>query len=317
MAKVARNLNDILGEIQVRSAQWTRIELKGAAGLQVPRGKQIAVHFVLDGNPIMSAKSQPNLALRPGDVMIVLDRQSHSIRNLEGAELYPFQPAKSQSLFGDTSEVKLQGKGADAQDSRSILLTGMFRVRWPVELSQWRLLPPVLHGNRNFRSDAAGREASSIFAQLASRPGGPICITRYMEFLIARELQQVLERSPGLVRASASNDVHIEQALVAIADDPAAQWSVATLAQHVGMSRSTFAESFIRYAGVTPMALVFQHRMELAAQYLKQHALSIKEIASLSGYGSVASFTRAFSGHFGHSPALYRRLTTEESDEPA
>jgi len=81
------------------------------------------------------------------------------------------------------------------------------------------------------------------------------------------------------------------------------------------MSRSTFAESFIRHVGVTPMALVFQHRMELAAQYLKQRSLSIKEIASLSGYGSVASFTRAFSGHFGHSPALYRRLTTREEKD--
>lgn len=311
----ARNLNDVLGEIQVRSAQWTRIALKGAVGFQVPRGKQIAVHFILDGNPIMSAKSRSNLELRPGDVMIVLDRQSHSIKAIDGAEMHPFHDAKSRSPFDDTSERELIGKPVNRDGTGgSVVLTGIFRMRWPVELSQWRLLPPVLHGNRNFRTDTAGREASGIFAQLASRPGGPICVTRYVEFLLARELQQVLERSPGLVRASGGNDVQIERALVAIADDPAALWSVAALAQHVGMSRSTFAESFIRYAGATPMALVFQHRMELAAQYLKQRSLSIKEIASLSGYGSVASFTRAFSGHFGHSPALYRRMTTEEGD---
>lgn len=313
-----RNLNDVLGEIQVRAAQWTRIEMNGAVGLQVPRGKQIAVHFILDGNPIMSTKSRSNLELRPGDVMIVLDRQSHIIKTVEGAKLHPFHDAKALSPFDDASEMQLGGTLAlGDQPVSAVILTGIFRMRWPVELSQWRLLPPVLHGNRNFRTDTAGREASGIFAQLAPRPGGPICVTRYAEFLLARELQQVLERSPGLVRASVSNDVQIERALVAIADDPAAVWSVANLAQHVGMSRSTFAESFIRYAGVTPMALVFQHRMELAAQYLKQGSISIKEIASLSGYGSVASFTRAFSGHFGHSPALYRRLTTDKGEEAA
>ncbi len=313
-----RSLNEMLGEIQVRSAQWTRFELKGSVGLQVSRGKQIVVHFILDGSPMMSAKGRSTLELRPGDVMIVLDRQPHSIKTSDGAELHPLPDAKHLSLFDDTRERELTGKGiAEGGAARAVVLTGTFRMRWPIELSQWRLLPPVLHGNRNFRTDTAGREASGIFAELASRPGGPICVTRYAEFLLARELQQVLERSPGLVRASANNDAQLERALAAIADDPAAMWSVATLARHVGMSRSTFAESFFRYAGVTPMALVFQHRMELAAQYLKQRSLSIKEIASLSGYGSVASFTRAFSGHFGHSPALYRRMTMREEGNAA
>lgn len=310
-----RNLSDILGEIYVRSAQWTRVELKGGIGIQIPRGKQIAVHFILDGHPLMSAKSRFNFPLRPGDAMIVLDRQPHAIMNRAGARIHPFDPAQSSWVFGDTADLAVTDDGPDAGAVSSVLLTGIFRVRWPPELSQWRLLPPVLHGNRNFKTEAAGREAVEVFEQLASRPGGPTCVTRYVEFLLVRELQQVLERSPGLLRASASRDVQMEQALAAISRDPAAAWSVAALARHVGMSRSTFAEKFLEYVGVTPMALVFQHRMELAAQYLKQQASPIKEIAGLIGYGSVASFTRAFGGHFGVPPAVYRKLSID--DPPA
>ena len=306
-----RNLSDILGDIHVRGAQWTRIALKGDVGIQVPGARQIAVHFILDGKPIMSAKSRSNFPLRAGDAMIVLDRQSHVIKNREAARIQPFKPPASKWMFGDTSMLQVAQEGASPDADASVILTGIFRVRWPLELSQWRLLPPVLHGNRNFRTEAAGRESVDVFEKLTGRPGGAMVITRYAEFLLVRELQQVLERSPGLLRASVSNDIQIEQALAAITQDPAASWSVAALARHVGMSRSTFAESFIRYVGVTPMALVFQHRMELAAQYLKQRSLSIKEIASLIGYASVASFTRAFSGHFGNSPAVYRRLASE------
>ncbi|MCB2047644.1 MAG: helix-turn-helix transcriptional regulator [Novosphingobium sp.] len=302
-----RNLSDILGDIQVRSAQWTRIELGRNAGFQVPRGRQVAVHLVVSGNPVLAMKSRAASPLRPGDAMIVLDRLPHVIRSGEASRIAPFDPPASNWLFGDTSRLCFGDTADNDADTRAVVLTGLLRVRWPGELSQWRLLPPVLHGNRNFKSAAAGLEATAVFDELTSRPGGSQCITRYVDFLLVRELQQVLERSPGLLRVQARADLQMEQALAAIAQDPAEAWSVASLADHVGMSRSTFAERFLRYVGVTPMALVFQHRMELAAQYLKQAVLPVKEIAALIGYGSVATFTRAFSAHFGTSPAAWRK----------
>lgn len=309
----ARNLSDILGDIHVRTAHWTRVELAGNAGIQVPRGKQIAVHFVISGNPVLALKSGASLPLRAGDAMIVLDRQAHVLASPDAARVTPLKLAPSPSLSGDTARLRLPGGTGQSAASGSEILTGILRARWPDELAQWRLLPPVLHGNRNFRSDAAGREAMEVFDQLTARPGGSQCITRYVEFLLVRELQQVLERSPGLMRTQERSDVRMEQALAAIAHDPAAAWSVSTLASHAGMSRSTFCERFLHYAGITPMALVFQHRMELAAQYLKQEALPVKEIAALIGYGSVAAFTRAFGMHFRTSPAAFRKAALAET----
>lgn len=302
-----RNLSDILGDIQVRSAHWTRMELGQSTGYQVPRGRQVAVHLVVSGSPVLAMKARAPSPLRPGDAMIVLDRQAHVIRTGDDAQTEPFEPPASNWLYGDTANRKIGVSEPTTGQPQTVVLTGVLRVRWPSELSQWRLLPPVLHGNRNFKSAAAGLEATAVFDELTSRPGGSQCITRYVDFLLVRELQQVLERSPGLLRALARTDIQMEQALAAIAQDPAQAWSVASLADHVGMSRSTFAERFLRYVGVTPMALVFQHRMELAAQYLKQAVLPVKEIAALIGYGSVATFTRAFSAHFGTSPAAWRK----------
>lgn len=78
------------------------------------------------------------------------------------------------------------------------------------------------------------------------------------------------------------------------------------------MSRSAFSARFREVVGEPPMRYLTRHRLIRAAEHLRANERSIFEIASLCGYESPVSLTKAFRRQFGTSPARYRR-----SGEPA
>jgi transcriptional regulator GlxA family with amidase domain len=87
---------------------------------------------------------------------------------------------------------------------------------------------------------------------------------------------------------------------------PAHPWTIATLAQEVGVSRSVLAEHFRFYVNETPMAYLTRWRLQLGAQMLSSTNLSVVQIAGEVGYESEAAFNRAFKRQFEKPPARFR-----------
>ncbi len=83
------------------------------------------------------------------------------------------------------------------------------------------------------------------------------------------------------------------------------RWTVSSLAQNVGLSRSTFAQAFHRYIGMGPFAYLTEVRMRHAAQLLKIPAITPMEVAKRIGFDQESSFARAFKRYFGMSPRQY------------
>jgi len=81
---------------------------------------------------------------------------------------------------------------------------------------------------------------------------------------------------------------------------------VADMASEMGTSRSVFAERFAELTHSTPQQYLGNLRMRLASQWISQDNLSLDEIADRLGYGSTASFSRAFKRMAGISPGAVR-----------
>lgn len=84
------------------------------------------------------------------------------------------------------------------------------------------------------------------------------------------------------------------------------------LAIRVGVNRNALVSGFLENFGVTPHAFSLNLRMEEAQNFLRNSNLSISEIARRVGYGGYASFSRAFSEHFGHAPSAVK----DEGERP-
>jgi transcriptional regulator GlxA family with amidase domain len=92
-----------------------------------------------------------------------------------------------------------------------------------------------------------------------------------------------------------------------IADHPAADLSVETLAERANLSPRHFARAFAGEIGMTPGQYVDRTRLETARRYLEDTAAGVAETARACGYGTPEAMRRAFVRALGVSPAEYRR----------
>jgi len=104
-------------------------------------------------------------------------------------------------------------------------------------------------------------------------------------------------------------DKQMGAAIRCMHDDPAHDWTLQKLAQHVGMSRSVFALRFKQTVGTTPMEYLTRWRMLLAGDKLKNSRESTTAIALSLGYESDSAFGKAFKRVMGCSPREHGRAT--------
>jgi transcriptional regulator GlxA family with amidase domain len=112
-------------------------------------------------------------------------------------------------------------------------------------------------------------------------------------------------------------DPEVGKALALLHRKPALPWTIAALANEVGISRSVLAERFRRYLSVTPIAYLTRWRLQLGAQMLKSTSCSVAQIAAEVGYESEPSFNRAFKRTFGLPPARFRRQSKSARSKTA
>lgn len=104
----------------------------------------------------------------------------------------------------------------------------------------------------------------------------------------------------------ALSDRYLGVAIAAVHGEPGRRWTVGTLAQIAGMSRSMFAERFRRVAGVSPMEYVVKWRMALASEMLLSGRNNVSTVSASLGYESESAFSVAFKRAMGSSPKRFQ-----------
>jgi AraC-like DNA-binding protein len=138
-------------------------------------------------------------------------------------------------------------------------------------------------------------------------PGSEVVATRLAEVLFIQVLRAHIasrpERNKGWLRAVF--DPQIGTALTAFHDSVGAPWTVESLSDAAGVSRSAFAVRFKELLGQTPLEYVTEWRMQKAMQLLEQRDKKLVDIARSVGYESDAAFSKAFKRVVGASPGEY------------
>jgi AraC-like DNA-binding protein len=104
---------------------------------------------------------------------------------------------------------------------------------------------------------------------------------------------------------SALTDKQLSSAMNAMHENPAHRWTLQTLAERAGMSRTIFTLRFKKTVGSSPMEYLTRRRMLLAGDRLQNTADAISEIALSLGYESESAFGKAFKRVMGCSPRQY------------
>jgi len=144
------------------------------------------------------------------------------------------------------------------------------------------------------------------------RPGGETVITHLADILIIQAIRSWIDSAHEAQTGwlVALRDHHVGRALAAIHKEPEKDWTVASLAKEVGMSRSGFSARFTHLVGEPAMRYLTHWRMQLAHAQLKETSDSLSILADRLGYHSEAAFCRAFKRVFGVSPGSIRDAAT-------
>ena len=147
-------------------------------------------------------------------------------------------------------------------------------------------------------------------------PGSGIVASRLAEVLFIQILRAYIasepERNRGWLRAVF--DPQIGTALTAFHNRVGAPWTVESLSEAAGVSRSAFAVRFKELLGQTPLEYVTEWRMQKAMHLLEQRDKKLIDVARSVGYESDAAFSKAFKRVVGANTGEYLKRGLESRD---
>lgn len=140
----------------------------------------------------------------------------------------------------------------------------------------------------------------------SARPGAQLVLTRMADVIFVEVLRAYIESLPEGTEGflGALREEQMAAALGLMHQRPEEPWTVARLADEVGLSRSAFAARFAELVGEPPLGYLTRLRMQRASVLLREGA-TLTKASQMTGYASEASFSYAFRQWAGVAPGAY------------
>ena len=264
-------------------------------------------HVVTAGECRLEVRWRGACTLRPGALALVPHGRGHVLSSGSGvtaAKLFDLP----RELVSDRYEHLRHGGGG----APTTMLCAAVRFEDPSAQHLLRLLPRLIAVDAWNSPELEWLQSTLRFLTTEARElraGGETVITRLADILVIQAIRSWIATDPQAQTGwlGALRDKQIGRAIALIHRDPARDWTVASLASAVGMSRSAFAARFTELVGEPAMHYLSRWKMHAALTWLKESDAPLSQLASKLGYESEAAFSRAFKRLMGVSPGAARR----------
>jgi AraC-like DNA-binding protein len=301
-------LGEALHFLHMSGVFYTRSEFTAPWALALPAFPDcLMFHVVTSGQCWLEIEGIDPRLLQSGNLALVPHGEGHRLLSEPGvpaAKLFDLPREQICARY----EILRYGQGGAAAN----LICGTVRFNHPAAHQLVRLLPKLICIEA-WQSPQMEWIHSTLRLMATEakvmRPGGETIITRLADILVIQTIRSWMAEDPLAQTGwlGALQDKQIGYAILLIQRDPARDWTVASLAEEVAMSRSAFAASFKELVGESPMQYITRWRMNMALTWLKKENVSLGELADRLGYQSEAAFSRAFKRFIGVSPGAARR----------
>jgi AraC-like DNA-binding protein len=312
-------ISDIFRTMHIRAAVHARLEAtapwglehvpaeasKNVKGLPVSPSELAFFGMIARGNCWLSVDGIPDpIPLTGGDCFLLSPENTYALRDHPRTRLMSFcQLGQSK----DGNVIHHGGGGTPTS-----IISGWLYFEKPTLKLIAQLLPKlILIKAEQARSLALHATLQLLASEMSDQaPGAEVVANRLAEVLFIQAIRAHVAsgadcRNPGWLRAIF--DSQIGAAVKAIHDKVDHVWTVESLADAAGMSRSAFALRFKQLLGQAPLEYVTEWRMQKAVQLLQERDKKLFEVAKSVGYESDAAFSKAFKRVLGVTPGEHRR----------
>jgi AraC-like DNA-binding protein len=298
-------LASALSGVQTGAVIFAEVHCRAPWRLACPPAGHAGFHIVEGGHCWLEPEdgSAP-IALAEHDLVLVTNGAGHSLVDAPRSLAEPRSVAALAAAQSDDSQIVIGGDGPE-----TTLVCGGYLLEERLAAPILWNLPPFVHVPSGRTSSEARAALALLLAELGNPGSGShTIVNRLADILLVHVLRDGL-------RALADNErawlveLHagpVARALGLLHGDPAASWTVETLAGSVGLSRAAFGRQFRALTGEPPRVYVSRTRMERAARLLRETDATVAEVGTRVAYSSEYAFNRAFCRHHGISPGRYR-----------
>jgi len=302
-------LSDVLSLLKPRTYAAGGFELGGDWSIQFNSHSGIKCYALVSGTCLlsMSGVAEP-VRLNEGDCFLLPNGRPFRLAKNLDLEPMPFLDVLAGEWRGGIAMVN---GGGD-----TVILGGHFAFTGAHADTLLGAMPPIVHLRED--ADKAGlRWALERMRHelVDAQPGSALVAQHLAHMMLVQALRLYLAdgvgQSVGWLFALA--DPHMAAAIGAVHAEPGARWTLQSLAEKAGMSRSKFASKFKAAVGSSPMDYLMRWRILLAADRLANGTEPVSVIALSLSYESVSAFSTAFKRVMGCAP---RRYTSSISAAP-
>lgn len=311
MDELSHLLNDVRGE----GALFGQSVMRSPWSVCLADGSPLVLVVMVQGRAWIDAGDGDPVGVGVGDVAIVVGERPFSIADSPHAAAVSHRiesgPDRCVAADGNVLRADLphgvRSCDEPGEDGEAVVLTGSYRVGGAVCRRLIRALPRLVV----VRDDGGACPALDMtIAEIGrAKPGQQAVLDRLLDLLLLTTLREWFEL-PDVVPPAwyqAMGDPVVGAALRLLHDDPAEPWTVAALADAVGVSRATLARRFTELAGEPPMTYLTSWRLSLAADLLRNTDDTVDAIARRVGYASGYGLSVAFTREYGVRPRDHRR----------
>lgn len=285
-------------------------DLAPGRALRFPCERSIGFHVVLRGrcHVHVAGRGEP-LALEAGDIALMARGCDHHVatrRSLAGLAVTTMPLATAPVVDAD----------AELQ-----LVSGAWQL-WhaPVhplfaELPDWF----VRRGARTAALDPVALTVAMLADEVrGTAMGRESVVHALVDVLFTHLLRDAVAArgESGAGWSQAVRDPQVRDAVARLHADPAHPWTLESLAQAVGLSRSTLAERFRGAMGEPPLSYLRTVRLQRAMRLLAETDRTLEQVATAVGYGDAFGFSKAFKRALGESPGEFRKRDARERALP-
>lgn len=304
-------LSDILTNLSMRGTLYFRTSFTKPWGVAVPDYQNVArFHFAHRGGCLVSVEGEDEpISLEQGDLIIIPHGNSHELfcGHNPDRTILPLDTVLERSGYNGSGVLVY---GGDQPQSETQLICGHFSFEQHAKHVLMERLPPFIH-LKNY-GESAGKWMEATLRVIGDeaggrRMGGDLIALKMSEAILAQAIRSFIESDDATVCGlGAFSDVNLSRALDAFHKAPNENWTVETLANAAGMSRTSFAVSFQKKMNMTPLQYVTSWRMEVAKKVLASRSNTLSDAAEKAGYASDSAFARVFKKETGTTPAQFK-----------
>ncbi len=294
-------LSDVLSLLKPRSHMFRGFDVAGGWSIQFRRYQGVKCFAIASGVCWLVIEDvEEAIRLETGDCFLLPRGRAFRI-----ASDLAMTPVNAEAVFSGERE----GEVATVNGGGEMFgVGGHFAFSGQHAEMLLEMLPPIIHIRAEPDRATLRWSVDRLMQELREpQPGGSLIAHQLASMILVQALRLHLAEQPnsGVGWLFALADKQLSAAIGAIHHDPGRRWTLQTLADVAGMSRSTFALRFKETTGVSPIDYLVRWRMLLAGEKLTQSSESVAAIAVSLSYESESAFCTAFKRVMGCSPRRY------------